>query len=174
MTESKKERTFSFKLVPYIATEEDSIQYIRQANIDVHLELTDTEAGPVLSITANMTDTDDPHIMAIGGQILDDIKKLTGLYEADRLFVELYTLHHLYHRNDFCAGTPAQARACELAFPHKPFDAARNKKYLQGIGLDPDPAYITPDGKCAEYEAGWYYKPIPPADLARIEELIGE
>lgn len=93
----------------------------------------------------------------MGGQCLDEIKKLIPHNDT---FNFIFDMWNKYHLNDMNAGTIKQAEALK----NFKGDYTQQCKYLKSLDLLVDDGY--------RYGSAWLFREIPEQDLKKIIELL--
>lgn len=147
--------------------------------VRVYLEMRDTDCGPELAITADISNATDTRLIC-GGQILHILK---GYLNDNTTFLRLYRLWKGYHLNGMHAGTARQTAAVAewRAATGCAYDYTAACRHLKSIGLYFDT--LAPneriqgreltDGENYMYGEGWIYTALPEEVKAEIYDLCG-
>lgn len=140
---------------------------IKDNAIEVEIELKQEDNKESLSICGTVWKRGKRDCI-MGGQCLDDIKKLIP---HNKRFEKVYKWWEAYHLNDMNAGTKEQTQAINKAIQEgilQGYDYDKVCDYLKSINL----YEVEYQGKPYKYGHGWLYEPIPEEDLKEIKVFL--
>lgn len=135
--------------------------------VEVVLELNETDDGPVFSASCNVWNSRHSDIVA-GGQCFET---LNGYFKDNELFNEIVSLWKRNHLNELTPGTPEQMECIRI---HKDEINEADGWYTKELNLlkKYNLDVVKYKGKPYKYGSEWIYRPIPEPDLNRIKEII--